>query len=171
MRASVLFAIMVGCADKNRPAAAVQPPCPVGPTPTLTVGHGAMEFMEFNGSDTPVELVHGPQGGVHSNIALHARHVDQDSSYRLEIDGTVGDVEVAYTVPWVEFNCLEESDTLESTGALLIWDANPEALHGQPVSFTATLVDPHRLGTDGSVDGLRLASDSVKYIIWDPTLE
>jgi hypothetical protein len=170
MKTPVLIATMLGCADENRPTKS-QHPCAEGPTPTLTVGHGDLEFMEITDPDTPVELIHGPQGGFHSNIALRAQFVDPNSSYRLELDGTIGEQPLAYTVPWVGFDCVENNTILESTGSFLIWDAQPEDLHGQTVAFTATLIDPHRLGTDGSVNGLRLVSDSAQYIIWDPNLD
>jgi hypothetical protein len=165
-----VFTSLAGCADESRPASSYHA-CIEGPQPTLTVGHGDRSFMEIHDSDTQVELIHGPQGGFHSTIALRAQHVEPNSSYRLELRGTVGERALEYTVPWVGFDCVEDNSSLESTGSFLIWDAEPEALHGQVVSFTATLIDPHRLGTDGSVDGLRLVSDTAEYTIWDPRLE
>ena len=160
----------MGCSE-DFPSKQKMDPCKEGPSPTLTVGHGEHDFMPLLGIDTRVELIHGPQGGFHTNIALQAQYIDPTSSYRLLLEGTVGGDSLGYTVPLVEFDCVEDGTRLESTGSFLIWDAQPEQLHGESAAITATLIDPHRLGKDGSIDGLELASNSVQYIIWDPRLE
>ncbi len=44
--------------------------CAAGDAPTLTLGKGELEYTSLD--DSAAELIHGPQGGYHINIALQA---------------------------------------------------------------------------------------------------
>jgi hypothetical protein len=53
----------------------------------------------------------------------------------------------------------------------LIWDAEPEELHGQVTQVSAELYDPAQEDPEDSELALRVASSSTEYTIWDLNLE
>jgi hypothetical protein len=146
-------------------------PCEPGSEPQIEIGHGELRFDSIDDGDTQVELIHGPQGGYHSNIAIRASYIDPESSYKLELTGTIDDTVMGETVPWISFRCSRVANALQSTGSLLIWDAEPEDLHGRVAHVQADLYNPEQ--EDSTDEGLALpvASSTTEYTIWDPNLE
>lgn len=144
--------------------------CSAGSTPQIEVGHGELSFSEFSdGANTEVELVHGPQGGFHSTIAVRAQFLDLDTSYHIRMVGTIDGVETGWGTPYAQFRCNHQVGAQEYTGGLLIWDAQPEDLHGKNAVASIAVIDPFQETADG--DPVTVAQASAEYTIWDPTLE
>ncbi|MGB0640580.1 MAG: hypothetical protein ACPGTU_14675 [Myxococcota bacterium] len=169
----LLVLILTGCGGntKNSDLIDLGDPCEPGPDPEIEIGHGELRFESIDSENTQVELIHGPQGGYHSNIAIRAAYIDPESSYKLELTGTIDDTVMGETVPWISFRCSRAANALQSTGSLLIWDAEPEELHGKVAHVRADLYNPDE--EDSTDDGLALpaASSTTHYTIWDPNLE
>ena len=107
----------------------------------------------------------------HSNIAVRARHIDPDAAYNLVLTGSIDGEVMAETVPWLSFRCNRSAEALQSTGSLLIWDAEPEELHGRVAQVHAQLYDPAQEDPDDSELALKVARSSTEYTIWDLNLE
>lgn len=108
-----------------------------------------------------VELFHGPQGGFHVVIALEAIFLELgDSRLSGHITGTIDGVILADTAPLLDFRCNPETDTLQSVGTLLIWDAQPEDLDGKTAQIEASVTDA--LG--------RVVTATAEATIFDPNL-
>jgi hypothetical protein len=133
-------------------------------------GHGELSYEEFDsGADTNVELIHGPQGGFHSTIAVQAHHLDLGVSYHIRLVGSIDGVEMGWGTPYSQFRCNYQARAQEYTGGLLIWDAQPEDLHGKVANVDITVLDPTEASADGGPTDV--AQDSAEFTIWDPTLE
>ncbi len=137
-------------------------PCTPGAHPTLRVGFGGLEYQDLDPSgDDLAELIHGPQGGYHINMALAATGLDSSTPWAIELEGTIDGQPIGDTRPLATMRCNRAEDELQAWGLLLIWDAVPADLHDRMTEVTATVVDS--AGTSLSATG------TVR--IWDPELE
>ncbi len=137
-------------------------PCLPGENPTLQLGHGELEYLELDTTgSTNVELIHGPQGGYHVNMALSATYLNADTTWAVGLTGTVDGVQMGDTRPLATMRCNPGQGALHAWSLLLIWDATPEELHGKSADIEATIVDS--AGTE--------LSTTATIEIWDPSLE
>jgi hypothetical protein len=135
-------------------------PCKPGGVPSLEIGQGETAFAPLEPFGT-LELIHGPQGGVHVLVALHAEHIDASEELTAVLHGYLGGEPVGASFPYVNMRCNAAEGGLQSWNILLIWDATPEQLHLQPVHIDAEL-------TDASGTVVSACKDA---IIHDPLLE
>jgi hypothetical protein len=114
--------------------------CASGANPSLTIGHGATgyEALEDGGQ---IELIHGPQGGVHTLMALHAEDIDASEELVGRLEGFLGGELTATSAPYLDMRCNGAEGGLQVWSVLLIWEAAPEALHLQPVTIDAEVID------------------------------
>ena len=165
--------LLAGCTTKEGDTGSTRPEagaCATDSDPQVAAGHGELSFNEFDGGvDTKVELIHGPQGGFHSTIAVRAHHLDLGISYHIRLVGSIDGVEMGWGTPYSQFRCNYQAGAQEYTGGLLIWDAQPEDLHNKVANLEITVFDP----TEESAAGgpVVVAQDSAEFTIWDPSLE
>lgn len=115
--------------------------CSPGPDPSLSLGKGELSYAEMDADGGTIELVHGPQGGFHTVIALESVQTDASAQWTVQITGYLDDVSRAVTTPYVDMRCNNATGTLQAWGFLLIWDAQPEELDGQAVHIEADGAD------------------------------
>jgi hypothetical protein len=113
--------------------------CEPSETPTLELGAGESAYASFEPGAT-LELVHGPQGGVHTFMALEARGIAADVELEGTLRGYLGEQQVGASYPFLNFRCRAGSGW-QVWGLLLIWDAAPEDLHLQPVRIDVEVTD------------------------------
>ena len=142
-------------------AAAETDPCLRGDNPTLEVGHGELGFESLGDGAVQSDLIHGPQGGYHTNIAISATGLDGSHHWTVELEGWIGNDRVGHTFPIAKMRCNRADNALQAWSLLLIWDAVPSELHGQTADIIATTEDSS--GT--------LVSAEQSLIIWDPELD
>ena len=161
---------LTGCAASDSSGSATPSVCDPAEQPAIEVGHGELSFESFNdGADTPVELIHGPQGGHHSTIAVRANGLELGREYIIELIGTIGGVERGGGTPLTSFRCNYGAEVQEYTGGLLIWDAEPEALHQQTATVDTYVMDPAHTNENGHPT--TIAHATADFLIWDPELE
>jgi hypothetical protein len=136
-------------------------PCLAGPDPSLSLGHGELGYLALDSGPTLAELIHGPQGGYHINIGLEATGLDASLPWEAHLEGWIDGTLVGETYPWATMRCNRAADTLQAWGLLLVWDAEPEALHGETTLVEATIVD---------AAGTQLRA-TAEYLISDPSLD
>ena len=167
------FILLAGCTTKEgdtNSTEAIGEACAPGTDPQIVAGHGELSYQEFvQGGDTNVELIHGPQGGFHSTIAVRGTHLDLETSYHIRLVGTIDGTEMGWGTPYSLFRCNYQAGAQEYTGGLLIWDASPEDLHGKVANVDITVIDPTKESAEGGPTVV--AQDSAEFTIWDPTLE
>ncbi len=139
------------------PLIACDNPCKPGGEPEVEIGTGESAFAPLG---PRTELVHGPQGGYHLLIALRMRYFDASTFLGADVIGTVDGEPLARTQPWLEATCEREPRALESAGTFLIYDGQPEDLHGLTTTIRVDVQD---------VSGHR-ASAEAQTQIWDPLL-
>ena len=161
MKCVLPFLILLAACDKKDTDTGEGDPCDAGSNPTIVIGHGETEFLPLDGSSTEVELVHGPQGGFHTNISLEATYLADTVAWETHLEGTIDGELVGETRPFADMRCNRSTNTLQGVGLLLIWDGQPEDLHGKTASVHATVTD-----SDGTV----IEADA-QYVIHDPSLE
>lgn len=119
-------------------------PCVPGMEPSLELGAGATAYAPFV-SGAALELVHGPQGGVHTYMALEARGVDASEELVGELRGYLDGVQIGASYPYLNFRCRapegDDPGGQQVWGVLLIWDAPPESLHLRSVHIEAEVTD------------------------------
>lgn len=115
--------------------------CVAGDAPTLEIGTGDLSFSEIPAEGGRVPLVHGPQGGYHTTLALRARSLDAPEALTGRLTGWLGGEVRAEVVPYLSFRCNGAVDAQEVWNLLLVWDAQPEELDGQAVEVEAVVVD------------------------------
>jgi hypothetical protein len=133
-------------------------PCAPGGTASLQIGEGDLSYQCLGDGDT-IELIHGPQGGVHTLIALQARNIDGSAELEGELRGYLDGVQRGGSYPYLNFRC-RDGEGLEVWNLFLFWDAPPEELHMQNVHIEVEFTD-----AAGEV-----MSASKEAIIYDPTL-
>ena len=115
-------------------------PCMPGGSPSVELGFGELAF-EVLDEDAPVELVYGPQGGYHVTMAIQGRYFDSEDFWEVQLSGWIDGVLVGYTAPYGAPRCNTAVGVLEATGLLLVWDAEPEDLHGRVAEVEAVVLD------------------------------
>jgi len=136
-------------------------PCLPHADPTLEVGHGELGFESLGDGTLKSELIHGPQGGFHNNIAIAATGLEASHHWTVEIEGWIGNALVGHTFPIAMMRCNRAAEALQAWSLLLIWDAVPSELHGQTADITVTTQD----------DAGTWISGEHSLVIWDPELE
>ena len=173
MRFTVTMLGLVGCNDTYAPSQeteGIPMVCAAGSDPRIEVGHGELRFEAFDdGPETLVELIHGPQGGFHSTIAVRADQLNIDTAYVIELVGTIDGMPLGGGTPISGFRCNYRAEAQDFTGGLLIWDAEPEDLHMKTATVEAYVIDPSLKTSDGQ--STIIAQDTAAFTIWDPALE
>ena len=168
MKRVLIPLLLVACKAKTETTDTAAPivdvfedPCLPMENPSLVVGHGELGFESLGDGDEQSELIHGPQGGYHTNIALSAKGLDASHHWTVEIEGWLGNNLVGHTFPIAKMRCNRAEGALQAWSLLLIWDAQPSELHGQSADIFVNLEDSN--GTP------MVAEQSLT--IWDPGLE
>ena len=151
-RWGLLPLLLVGCG-----AGDPQGDCALSDDPTLEIGAGATTFETLQDGD-PIELVHGPQGGYHLEIALRGFGIDGSDLVAGSMSGTIGGQGLASSKPWLDFRCNAETGTLDALGTNLIYDAQPADLDGQTTEVLISITD-----ASGTV-----VEDTATLLIEDP---
>jgi hypothetical protein len=172
LRVAILI-LLAGCTanegDTSSTKAVVET-CAAGTDSQIVAGHGELSYEEFDqGGHTNVELIHGPQGGFHSTIAVRGIYLDLEISYHIRLVGTIDGTEMGWGTPYSQFRCNYQAGAQEYTGGLLIWDASPEDLHDKVAHVEITVLDPTKESAEGGPTVV--GQDSAEFTIWDPTLE
>jgi len=126
--------------------------------PTFEVGHGSDGFAPF--SDGPAELVYGDQGGIHIELGMRAQYLDVSGPFLSEVRGYIDGMNVATGQQGTFFKCRPDQTALEREGIRLIFELNPDQVHGQTVMVEAMYQDTRGVTV--------MASDSV--LVLDPTM-
>lgn len=134
-------------------------PCSAGDAPELEVGKGGLSFSPMDDGGT-IELVHGPQGGYHVEVALRAKWIDASHTLLGRFEGEIDGQILATTEAWIDFRCNGEAGALDSFGTLLIWDAVPEDLDGRTATIRVEVTDASE----------RVISALAETVIDDPLL-
>ena len=120
-----------------------QPPeagCEPGGDATLSVGLGLDGYAPIaNGEEVP--FVYGAQGGYHVELGLEATHLDAEDFVTGSFEGRIDGEVVATAKPWLSFRCDPETETQQSWGTLLIFDAQPPELHRVDAEIDAEVTD------------------------------
>jgi hypothetical protein len=162
----LLLAVTLACAgetgdassDDTGPVEDPSDPCKLGYPPSLQIGQGELEFVPLADGEM-IELIHGPQGGVHTLMGLVATGIDASDDADAEFRGYLDGVQVGGSFPYLSFRC-KRDEGQQVWGVFLFWDFPPEQLHMQPVHIEVDV-------TDASGQTL---SASKEAIIYDPTL-
>lgn len=133
--------------------------CPTSDTPTVTIGTGFNAFESHTDGD-PVELIHGPQGGVHVTLALEATGFDTRDELTATFTGRVGGEQLAESTPFVFLRCNNATSTQQVWDLRVVYDADPATIDDQLSEVTVVLSDD-----DGSE-----ATATTTLVIDDPTL-
>ena len=120
---TMLFTLLLGCPNANLPAA-----CESGADPTLTVGTGGAEFAPF---EDETELVNGPQGGYHIEIALAATFIDASDVISGEMTATIDGEVVGEGQPWLSMKCNKADEQLYAFGSNLIVFGETDQVDGK----------------------------------------
>jgi hypothetical protein len=162
----VLLALCLGCTTEpasdelGDETGDPNDPCRPGGQPSLTIGQGETAFLPLDDGGT-LELIHGPQGGVHVLVALHAEHIDASEELTAVLRGYIGGEPLGASFPYLNMRCNQVEGGLQSWNLFLIWDATPEQLHLQPVHIEAEITDASGVVVSSCKDA----------IIHDPLLE
>lgn len=141
---------------------AMTDPCAPGETPGLTIGKGELAFESLEG-DPETELIHGPQGGYHVNLAFEAIHLDPSAQWTFEMTGRFDGEPWAENSRYVTMRCNPSVPALQAWGVFLIAEDEfePEDLHGRHSTVEVSATD----GTGATV------SAETEIDIFDPALE
>jgi len=134
---------------------------PDGGEPQVTVGKGLDSYHELQEGGRELELVHGPQGGFHVDLAVRALHLDSTEQLEGELVGILAGEVRAESFPYVDLRCNGSEGTLDSWALRLIWDASPADLDGQLVTVQVELTD---------VGGRTVSASEADVLIEDPLL-
>ena len=124
--------------------------------PELLVGKGLHEYQDIDEGGRTSELIHGPQGGFHIDLALQARHLDASDAWSAILVGYLDDVATATARPYLWATCEVEADALQTWGVRLIWNARPEDLDDQLVDVDVEVIDAAGTTLQARVDDLRI---------------
>jgi len=132
---TVAISIATGCGGTPQ-----EQGCKPGEDPTLSVGLGLDAYTPIsNGEEVP--FVYGAQGGYHVELGLEATHLDAAEFVSGSFEGRIGGQVIATAKPWLSFRCDPETNTLQSWGTLLIFDADPADLHQVDAEIDAEVTD------------------------------
>ncbi len=113
--------------------------CEPGSSPTLTLGGGLYSYEPWAGGEAV--LVYGHQGGYHIDVSLLATRLSREGAASGTLRGYIDGELLAVTPFGGELSCRIAGDGLELAGNILIWDAEPAALHGELARVEASLTD------------------------------
>lgn len=146
--------LLLACAEDTPPG----DPCLPGEAPTLRLGTGELAYEALPDEGASLEIIHGPQGGVHVLIGLAATYADASDLWTAHLTGHIDGALVAEAFPYLEARCNGAAGELQTWGTFLVWELSPEALDGATAqihaevsdaagtaltaSLTATLFDP-----------------------------
>ena len=149
--------LLLACADEPPPG----DPCLPGEAPTLRLGTGELAYEALPEQGASLEIIHGPQGGVHVLIGLAAAYADASDLWTAHLTGRIDGAVAAEAFPYLEARCNGAAGELQTWGTLLVWELSPEALDGATAEIDATVTDA--AGTT--------LSASITATLFDPTLE
>lgn len=149
--------LLLACADEPPPG----DPCLPGEAPTLRLGTGELAYEALPEQGASLEIIHGPQGGVHVLIGLAAAYADASDLWTAHLTGRIDRAVAAEAFPYLEARCNGAAGELQTWGTLLVWELSPEALDGATAEIDATVTDA--AGTT--------LSASITATLFDPTLE
>ena len=117
-------------------------PCEPGTEPWLEIGKGERSFSLMSAEDGELELVRGPQGGVHAAVAFRARLLDDSAPVVTRIVAEADGQILADVSPYLSFRCVGPDGMQEAWGAILVFStADPDSLDGRQITLTATVTD------------------------------
>lgn len=96
----------LACAASEAEDSADESRCEPGPQPTLEIGTGELSFSPLPSSGGRLELVQGPQGGIHAIVAFRARWLDSSAPVVTRIVSEVDGEILADVVPYLSFRCV-----------------------------------------------------------------
>jgi len=148
-------------ADTNDDSSDPASPCsPGGGEPKLEIGHGETAYLPLEPGGS-LELIHGPQGGVHVLVALQAAYIDASDEVVASFRGYIDGEQLGASFPFLNMRCNEAEGGVQSWNTFLIWDAQPEDLHLQTVHIEVELTDASGLVLNASKEA----------VLHDPLLE
>jgi hypothetical protein len=145
--AVLLATAMAGCTSDDAGGGGEPDAGPPGDAmaamPRVELGTGGASYREIATTGATLELVHGPQGGFHVDVAVRFWDVEPDGT----ILGYVGRdtaTDTVITLPSrFELSArrvVREGDHWVRAGDILVFDAmSPDAVVGKTVEITATL--------------------------------
>jgi hypothetical protein len=122
----------------------------------LVIGKGLHEYQDIDDGGRSSELIHGPQGGFHIDLALQARHLDASDAWSATLVGSLDDEVMATARPYLWATCETEADALRAWGVRLIWNAVPEQLHDRLVDVDVEVIDAAGTALTARVEDLRI---------------
>ncbi len=132
----------LACAASGEEDSSDEALCEPGPRPTLEIGTGEQAFSPLSSGGGTLELVYGPQGGVHAVLALRARGLDDTSPVVTRIVSEVDGEILADVVPYLSFRCVGPNGAQEVSGAILVYSTpDLDRLVGQEATIIATATD------------------------------
>jgi hypothetical protein len=131
----------LACAPEEKEDSFVELPCEPGQRPTLEIGQGEDSFAELLGEDATLELMNGPQGGIHAALALRATRLDESAPVVSRITGVIEGEIVADVRPYLSFRCVGPDGIQEVWGAILVFSATMAELEGREVHLRANVTD------------------------------
>lgn len=151
------LALLLACAEDPPPG----DPCLPGDAPTLALGTGELAYETLPEEGARLEIIHGPQGGVHALIGLAATYADASALWTAHITGRIDGEVAAEAFPYLEARCNGAAGELQTWGTLLVWELSPEALDGATAEVHAEVTD---------AAGATLTA-TLTATLFDPTLE
>ncbi len=130
--------------------------CRPGDTPTLQIGTGVDEFVPLP-EPPALELVYGPQGGVHVDISLRVTQLAMNDLWSVGLRGVVGGVVRGDVRAQVEPACNTPVEVQEVVGLRLIWNDDVTAADLlDPVGVFIDVTDAAQASVDASVEGVSI---------------
>ncbi len=117
-------------------------PCQASARSTLEIGGGLDDFVPLD-SPASLDLVYGPQGGVHVDVSLLATGLDASEPWRTDVLGFQDDVQVASSLQTLpQPTCRTDGAGAQVTGLRLIFEnqVRPSDLD-DPIEIIARVTD------------------------------
>jgi len=152
---AVLFLLLTGCEVEGVPG------CAPGEGSSLEIGTGHSAFVPLAGNAPELELVYGPQGGFHTDMALRARFLDPAEEWEGRFVGTLDGEMWAESQGQFDMRCNPEFDALDLWAVRLVWDALPDELHDQLVAISVEVIDSAGVSASTRVEGVRIVDPHV----------
>ncbi len=138
----MLLLWLLACASAGEEDSPGVEPCEPGTLPTLEIGTGERSFSSIEEEDGELELVRGPQGGVHAVIAFRARMLDDSAPVVTRIVTEANGEILADVTPYLSFRCVGPDGIQEAWGAIMVFSSSDlDVLDGRSVRITATVTD------------------------------
>lgn len=150
----MLFLLLtIACSAGLDDTAEYQDPCIAGTRPVLDLGIGELNYNSLEQVSEQAELIHGPQGGYHINVALQAKRLDPSTPWLARLTGSFDGAPLGTTQPYVTMRCNTAAEALQAWGLLLIWDEGtlPVDIVGRQADIQVELTDS--AGTEMSATG------------------